>query len=177
MTDEELVNHVQNGDKEAFSRLIDRYQGKVFRTVVSLVGSHPDAEDLTQEVFLRAYKSIKSFRLQSSFSTWLYRISANMSKNFNIRRRVVSFITLDWKLGTILSVGDENKEVQETADSLLQCLQKIDEKYRQVLVLKEIEGIDYKEISKIMGLEIGTVKSRLSRAKEKLRIKWRDDHG
>ena len=175
--DEELVDKVVQGSRDSFSLLIDRYQGKVFRTVIGMVGSYSDAEDLTQEVFIRAYRNIRTFRKDSKFSSWIYRIAINASKNYNNRQRVVRFFSLDREHKHPEDCLEQQWVNKEEIEKVYRCLGELPSIFREVLVLKEVEGLDYQEISKIVGIEMGTVKSRISRAKEKLRLKWSEDQG
>ncbi|MDD5456297.1 MAG: RNA polymerase sigma factor [Candidatus Margulisbacteria bacterium] len=178
--DEELVKIIKEGNIEAFSELIDRFENKIYRLAVGYTGNSSDAEDITQEVFIKIYNNIKNYMLESSFSTWVYRITANTCKSFLKRRKIIGFISLDWlydsrqhKVPVEPAGFEKDVENRETLDKFYSALAVLPDKYKDVLVLREIEELDYQQIAGVTGLSIGTVKSRLSRAKEKIRVKLR----
>lgn len=181
-----LVKRAQNNDIDAFERLVHIYQNKVYALCVHLAGNVADAQDLAQEALIRAYKSLGSFRNEADFGTWLHRITVNVWLNFRRKNSGRVTLSLDDPY-----VGDSGGEVRrEVADSDGDPLLKLEEKefralvraalddlsgeHRAVLVLREIEGYSYEEVSRMLGCSLGTVKSRLSRAREMMRRRMID---
>jgi len=179
-----LIRQAQAGDLTAFEELVTIYQGKIATLSYYLTGNHTDAQDLAQEVFVRAYTNLKSFRQDAELGTWLHRIAINLWSNMQRRQKFTNLVSLDDPVQTesgdlartVASTdqdGDpagalEGKELQSTVQ---QALRSLPEEYRTVLVLREVEGYSYEEIAKIAGCSLGTVKSRLSRARQALREK------
>lgn len=177
-----LVRQAQAGNKKAFEELVIIYQEKVYTLSYYLAGNHSDAQDLAQEVFLRAYSSLRSFRLEADLGTWLHRITVNTWSNMRRGRDQALSLddpvqTEDGKMERPLADGDptsdpavalEEKEVQVMVQ---QAIRSLPEEYRTVLVLREMEGYTYEEIAGIMGCSLGTVKSRLNRARRALKEK------
>lgn len=177
-----LIRQAQAGDKKAFEELVIIYQDKVYTLSYYLAGNHSDAQDLAQEVFLKAYSSLRSFRLEADLGTWLHRITVNTWSNMRRGRNQVLSLddplqTEDGEMDRPLADGDptsdpavalEEKEVQVMVQHAIRSLP---EEYRAVLVLREMEGYTYEEIAGIMGCSLGTVKSRLNRARRALKEK------
>ena len=181
MTREEeyaVIRRVCAGDTDAFEALVTAYQKQVYNLALRTVGNEEDAADMTQEAFLRAYRSLGSFRGDSKFSVWLYRLTTNICIDFlrsRGRRPTVS-----------LTAADEDEEPQEldVADDRFDPVQSLEraelrravqrglaslpEDYRRILMLRELSGLSYPEIGQVLRLEEGTVKSRLFRARKKL---------
>ncbi|MEZ5540256.1 MAG: RNA polymerase sigma factor RpoE [Pseudomonadales bacterium] len=178
-TDEQLVARVQKGDKRSFDLLVLKYQHKVLSLVRRYVKDHAEAEDVAQEAFVKAYRAIGNFRGDSAFYTWLYRIAVNTAKNFldARKRRPASDVDID-------EVGDfafsEFLRVEETPESLLatqdlhrvveEALAALPEELRKALLLREFDGLSYEEIAETMDCPIGTVRSRIFRAREAVDI-------
>jgi RNA polymerase sigma-70 factor, ECF subfamily len=173
MQDYEIIDAVKNGWVEAFDEIINRHKNNVFKAINGMVCNYEDSLDLTQEVFYKAFINIEKYRGDSLFSTWLYRISINISKNYfrKNRRQVNNFDDDFFNRIEDKSLLDANDDIEqrELLRMLYGALDKIDYQYRGVLILKEINQLPYEEISQITGLEMGTVKSRVYRAKEKLK--------
>ena len=173
-----LVQRIQNGDADAFAVLMEEYQKKVYLLALRTVGNPQDAEDMTQEAFLRAYRSIHSFRGDSKLSVWLYRLTTNLCIDLlrsRGRKPAVSLTVEDNDEDTQeLDVTDERYDPEEIFQrrELQRAVQRglaaLPEDYRVILVLRELEGLSYAEIGEVLGLEEGTVKSRLFRARKKL---------
>jgi RNA polymerase sigma-70 factor, ECF subfamily len=165
---------------QSFENIITENENKIFNTILSFIGDYEDALDLTQETFLYAFRNVRKFRQESSISTWLYTIAINLcKKNYNNKKRFTSLfsyslddpeITLnimnceskDQPADEILVTGEEQKLINKAISSL-------PKKYRTVIILKYLQDLSYDEIAQIVGCNVGTVKSRLSRAKEKLK--------
>lgn len=172
-SDEVLITLVHQGEHGAFRVLVERYQERIRNLIYSIFHEPEVVDDLSQEVFIKAYEALPQFRFQSSFYTWLYRIAVNKSRDELRKRKVRRWFSLqslmessDKELGTKLAVEPHDREMQEL---LAAGLQSLPEKYRIAIVLKDIDGLSYEEIAEIMECEIGTVKSRLSRARAMLR--------
>ena len=179
--DIELLSRFKNGDAAAFELLVRKYKDKVFSTCYSIVGNRDVADDACQEVFLKIYKKAGGFNERSSFGTWVYRIAVTTALN-ELRKRRKEIISLDapltddekMTLESVLEGGtaaDENLRRESARDFVQTLLNTLDEKYRTVLTLKEIEGMSYKEISAVMKISIDKVKVWLFRARQALRGK------
>lgn len=177
-----LIRQAQTGDTRAFEELVVIYQDKIITMSYYLTGNRSDAQDLAQEVFVQAYTKIRSFRQEANLGTWLHRIAINIWSNMKRRQKFSNLVSLDDPVQTgewefIRSVAsddpegdpEEALEGKELQESVRQALRSLSEEYRIVLVLREIEGYSYEEIAKITGCSLGTVKSRMSRARQALR--------
>jgi RNA polymerase sigma-70 factor (ECF subfamily) len=165
-----LIRQFLEGKEEAFGLLVRKHQDRVLNIVYSLIGNDRESDDILQEVFLKVYYNLKDFKDAAKFSTWLYRITVNTTYDFLRRRRHVVYqedskeeITIPKEnlLGEIYD--KEKKELIQAA------LDRLSFKYRLVVVLKDIEGLSYFQISKVIGRGIGTVESRLFRARQLLK--------
>ena len=173
-----IVRRVQHGDVNAFELLVAAYEKNVFNVALQMLGNREDAQDMAQEAFLKAYNSLSSFRGDSKFSSWLYRIVSNVCLDFKRRqgRRPSSSLTVEDDEGETLEldIADESQspeallERKLTREAVRRGLQELPDEQRQILLLREIQGMSYEEISEAMGLEEGTVKSRIFRARKKL---------
>lgn len=173
--DFDLLRRCQDKDKSAFEELVLKYQDKVYSTAFHLLGNEADAFDASQEAFLKAYQSIKNFRGDSSFSTWIYRIVTNVCLDELRRRGRRRFISIDGGDEDIpREIADEAAGPEEIAlknadrAELLRALSTLGAKHRAVLVLRDIKGLTYEEISGVLKCSVGTVKSRLFRARAAL---------
>lgn len=183
LTDEILIERSKNGDLEAFELLVRRYESKVYTIAYRFLGNHADASDLAQETFLRLYQALPGFRGESSFMTWLYRVTANACRDEIRRRHKHQLVSLDAGDGTggiqnvhhaggcILS-PEEAVERKEFNEVVQQCLNNLSEEHRLVLVMREIQGMSYEEIASVLQCSLGTVKSRLSRARQAFKEKF-----
>ena len=173
-----VIRRVQRGDTDAFEALVAAYEKNVFNVALQMTGNREDAQDMTQEAFLKAYSSLSSFRGDSKFSSWLYRIVSNVCLDFKRRqgRRPSSSLTMEDDEGENiqLDIADESQspeallERKMTREAVRAGLQQLPDEQRQILLLREIQGLSYEEIGEAMGLEAGTVKSRIFRARKKL---------
>ena len=174
MTEAELVRAARSGDQTAFGQLVEQHYTMVYNLALRMMGNPEDAADLTQEAFLSAWRSLASFQGQSAFSTWLYRLTSNACIDFlrrEKRRGALSLTTEDEEEGRELEVPDERfspereLEKKEARQLVREGLLSLSPEHREVLVLRELEGLSYEEIAQTLGLEEGTVKSRLARAR------------
>jgi RNA polymerase sigma-70 factor, ECF subfamily len=185
ITDEDLqyVLLCQKGETEAFEVLVERHQKKMLNIAFRMTGNYDEACDITQEAFVAAYKSIKTFKAEAKFSTWLYRIVVNYSKN-----RLKQMSVLNKREGLCIDDPEEKRqeatinpsfvnhdhpgtqiEAREREYHVRKCITSLDDEYREVLVLRDIQGFSYDEIRDILKIPDGTVKSRLSRARNALK--------
>ena len=174
--DQQLVQRVQAGDKTAFNLLVVKYQHRVLKLVSRFVNDVAEAEDVAQEAFIKAYRAIPSFRGDSAFYTWLYRIAINTAKNALVsnRRRPVDF-DLDlqdpdqYERQALLKEADTPEGVLLTEEIRLvdeRAMEQLPEDLRTAIVLRELEGLSYEEIAEAMDCPVGTVRSRIFRARE-----------
>lgn len=182
--DQLLVERVQAGDKRAFDALVSKYQRRLMRLVSRLVHDPAEAEDVVQETFIKAYRALRRFRGDSAFYTWLYRIGINTAKNFLVTqgRRTPTSTDTDAEQAEAFEDGDHlrdintpesmlaSKQIAETVNAAMDLLPL---ELRTAIVLREIEGLSYEEISAIMACPIGTVRSRIFRAREVIAEKLR----
>ncbi len=175
-TDRELVKRVQNGDKSAFDLLVLKYQHKIIKLVSRFVREPSDALDVTQDSFIKAYRALPNFRGDSAFYTWLYRIASNTAKNFLVsqRRRLgdvgidsEEMMSREEEFGLNDVATPENilakDEVQHT---VFETIENLPDDLRTALTLREFDGLSYEEIAEVMECPVGTVRSRIFRARE-----------
>lgn len=172
-SDEVIITLFQSGDREVFRVLVERYQEKVRNLIYSIFHEPSILDDLSQDVFLKAYEGLPNFRFESSFYTWLYRITVNKSRDELRKRKVRRFFpfqSLDES--SAKEVEDKTRvdpHSSEVQDLIANGLKTLPEKFRLPVILKDIDGMSYEEIAEIMECEVGTVKSRLSRGRTMLR--------
>jgi RNA polymerase sigma-70 factor, ECF subfamily len=171
----ELIRKAKRGDREAFGVLVERYQRRVVGVARAVVHNPEDALELAQETFVRAYENLASFESRSSFSTWLYRIAANLAIDLRRREGRHSFVQGDEAESEIdrlpSSIGDSFAEVSrgELNRHLRAALNELTPEHRAVILLREVEGLSYDEISDLLQCPRGTVMSRLHYARNRLR--------
>ena len=173
-----VIKSVLNGNVNAFEALVREYEKNVYNLALRMTGSSEDAYDMSQEAFIKAYNSLASFRGDSKFSVWLYRIVSNVCLDFlrsRTRKPTVSLsVEDDEGEEAQLDVADESQspelllERSLTRDAVRRGLAQLAPDYRQILLLREIQGLSYEEISQALSLDLGTVKSRIFRARKKL---------
>ena len=180
-TDKELVERVQKGDKKSFDLLVLKYQNRIAKLVLRYVREPSDAMDVTQETFLKAYRALANFRGDSAFYTWLYRIAINTAKNHIVSQsRRPSEIHLEDSDGEEINTEELQKDIatpenlllaNEIKDTILDALHELPEDLRVAISLREIDGLTYEEIAEAMDCPIGTVRSRIFRAREAIDAK------
>lgn len=179
MTEPELIQAARWGDQSAFAQLVTANQAMVYSLAYRMTGNPEDAADLTQEAFLNAWRGLGSFSGQSSFSTWIYRLASNACTDFLRREKRRSGLSM-----TLEDEGEEDRQAdlpddrwsperelerREAHDAVRRGLAALSPEHREILVLRELEGLSYTEIAQALGLEEGTVKSRIARARLALR--------
>lgn len=181
MNDVELVEHVRAGRIQAFGTLVQRHQDRVYRICLRITGNHEDARDVTQESFLTAYQRLDQYRKESAFFTWLFRVAVNLAISFHRSRRRRPTTTLDdetlletsqaarLRAQTEAAAGPTCDEQNELRRMALRAIHELDDDHRAVLVLRDMEGLDYLTIAEILEIAHGTVKSRLHRARAQVR--------
>ena len=187
--DQRLIVECLRGDPAAFGVLVRRYQDRLYNTVFRLVGNAEDAQDVVQEAFLNAYQSLGGFKGDSLFFTWLYRIAVNAAISFKRKRRVV--IPIDAARGVVsgvprgveppdpseLSRPGHALEQEEQERRIQRALNRLSPEHRAVLILKDMEGQKYETMAEILQVPIGTIRSRLHRARLELRELLEKDEG
>ncbi|MBN1437617.1 MAG: sigma-70 family RNA polymerase sigma factor [Sedimentisphaerales bacterium] len=182
-TDQQLVSLSRAGNMTAFGQLIQRYQSRLFNAIYRVVGHHDDALELTQDAFVRALQAIKKFRSQSSFYTWLFRIGINLSINHRRRKEKLHMHSLNvepdlaqGQAAELARLADPNSpspahqaQLNEQYQRTINALDQLEPDARAVVVLRDIEQMDYALIAQVLEVPVGTVKSRLSRARMTLR--------
>ena len=176
LTDQQIVERVQNGDKNAFGLLVTKYQHKVANLVSKYVRNSGDVADVTQEAFIKTYRALATFRGESAFYTWLYRIAVNTAKNYiTAQSRKTPLNTVDAEEADSYDGSESLKEnatperlllTDEINKVLFATVEKLPEDLRMVITLREIEGLSYEEIANVIDSPVGTVRSRIFRARE-----------
>jgi RNA polymerase sigma-70 factor, ECF subfamily len=182
--DQQLVERAQRGDKQAFGLLVAKYQRKLWRLLSRFIRDPAEVEDVAQESFIKAYRALPSFRGDSAFYTWLYRIGINTAKNYLVAmgRRAPTTTEFDSEEAESFEDGDQLRDIntpesvlmsKEIAETVNATMEELPEELRTAITLREIEGLSYEEIAGIMNCPIGTVRSRIFRAREAIAAKLR----
>lgn len=174
-----LVKQAQQGSEDAFAALMALYEKPIYNLTLRMSGSPEDAEELTQTAFLKAWRALSGFQEDASFFTWLYRLATNTCIDFIRRKKrrapVLQTISLDQEDHPTVSLSDHRNSPEETVfqndtrQTILNALNSISQEHREILLQREIDGLSYQEIADILNLELGTVKSRIARARLALR--------
>ncbi len=182
--DKDLLNRYRSGDDRAFDDIVRLYRDRIFRRVFGMLKNHEDAEEVTQDTFLRARRGLESFRGDAAFSTWLYQIATNLAHNrywFWWRRRRHASVSLDAALGpeTTLTLEEvlpdeqpnpgEEAVTQELVERVEAAMEKLSPAHREILTLRNVRNLSYEEIAARLDLSLGTVKSRIARARDALK--------
>lgn len=179
-----LVERVQQGDKRAFELLVTKYHRKIIRLISRLVRDPAEVEDVAQDAFIKAYRALPQFRGESAFYTWLYRIAVNTAKNYLATqgRRPEASSDIDAEEAETFADGEQLRDIntpesmlhtRQVADTVNRAMEALPEELRTAITLREIEGLSYEEIAEAMGCPIGTVRSRIFRAREAIAEKLR----
>lgn len=179
MEEKELVQATKSGDEGAFSLLVKKYQSRVFNMALSFTRNRQVADDLAQEIFIKAYFGLPRFKFKSEFGTWLYRITVNQIKD-HLRKKVrVKEVSLNDVAEPSIAqkengaVEKKEKIEEQKREILHRLIQELPEKSKIILILRDIQGFSYEDISKILHVSMGTVDSRLFRARKMLRNKFK----
>ncbi|HEV8646744.1 MAG TPA: RNA polymerase sigma factor RpoE [Burkholderiales bacterium] len=175
--DQQLVERAQRGDKHAFELLVAKYQRKLGRLLSRFIRDPAEVEDVAQEAFIKAYRALPSFRGDSAFYTWLYRIGINTAKNYLVAmgRRAPTTTEFDSEEAENFEDGDQLRDLntpeaelmtRQIAATVNQTMEELPEELRTAITLREIEGMSYEDIASVMNCPIGTVRSRIFRARE-----------
>ena len=182
--DAELVARVQRGDKKAFDLLVLKYQRKILRLLGRMIRDPAEIEDVAQEAFIKAYRALPQFRGESAFYTWLYRIAVNTARNWlaSAGRRPSAPNAIETEDGETFNETDNLTDIstpeamvasREIAETVNAVIEELPEELRTAIVLREIEGMSYEDIAQSMGCPIGTVRSRIFRAREAIATRLR----
>lgn len=177
----QIVNRARNGDQEAFSILVERYASRLFAVCYHLLGNRQDAEDCVQDTFIKVFRSISEYNFRSSFYTWAYRISVNTCLDFRRKNNKNRTLSIDEGLETesgqmFLQIPDASPlpdarlESAEQAALIREELAALPKYLCEIIILRDLEGLSYSELSDVLGLSEGTVKSRLSRGRKQLML-------
>ncbi|MCC6610085.1 MAG: RNA polymerase sigma factor RpoE [Burkholderiales bacterium] len=182
--DQQLVERAQRGEKQAFDLLVAKYQRKLGRLLSRFIRDPAEVEDVAQEAFIKAYRALPSFRGDSAFYTWLYRIGINTAKNYLVAmgRRAPTVTGFDSEEAEGFEDGDQLRDIntpesmlmsKQIATTVNETMEELPDELRTAITLREIEGLSYEEIASIMNCPIGTVRSRIFRAREAIAAKLR----
>ena len=178
VNDEELVKRVKNGDIDAFEEIIAKYEKRVFNLIYNVLKNDNEIEDVAQEVFVKVYKNIDKFQGNSSLYTWIYRITTNLCLDYIKKRKEVIYIDeklqlddgeVELQLPSDEKLQDELYEEKELKEKLQKSIAKLPDKQRMMIILRDIKGLSYEEISEVLEMKLGTVKSQINRARLKLK--------
>ncbi|OBT17349.1 RNA polymerase sigma factor RpoE [Vibrio sp. UCD-FRSSP16_10] len=176
LTDQVLIERIQNGDKQAFNLLVVKYQNKVCNLISRYVNNHSDVADVAQETFIKAYRAIPNFRGESAFYTWLYRIAVNTAKNHLVALgRRPPATDVDAEDAEYIETGSALKEISnpenlalsnELKEVVFNAIEALPEDLKTAMTLRELDGLSYEDIAAVMECPVGTVRSRIFRARE-----------
>ncbi|MEG1999857.1 MAG: sigma-70 family RNA polymerase sigma factor [Evtepia sp.] len=176
MSDDDLISAAKNGDQDAFAHLVTQYEKRIYNLTFRMTGNREDAEELTQTAFLNAWRGLPRFQGDSSFATWLYRLATNCSIDFLRRQKrrknpdcLVSLDESETQFPDLRYAPEEMALQDELRTHIFAGLNTLTPEHRRILQLRELDDLSYQEIADLLSLEIGTVKSRLARARLSLR--------
>lgn len=179
-----LVDRFKSGDEAAFNEMVGRYWDRIYGMVHQLLRNQQDAEEVTQDAFIRAHRGLVNFRGDAAFSTWLYQIATNLARNrywYWWRRKRDKSVSFDQPVSddndtplsevfaADMSTPGDITVTQELVDNIAVGMEKISAKHREILILRNVKNMAYEEIADVLGISVGTVKSRIARARESLR--------
>lgn len=178
-----LINEFLQGNESSFNRLVLKYQKKVFNIIYGILGNYDDTNEVAQDTFVNVYRGLKKFRREARFSTWLYRIAVNLAKNRYKKIKRIARVTYsldepveseDGPIARTIPDPDsatarENLEKKELSNKIQECITKLPLKYKEIVVMRDIQGMHYREIEEITGLNEGTIKSHLHRGRWQLK--------
>ncbi|MFH1686990.1 MAG: sigma-70 family RNA polymerase sigma factor [bacterium] len=168
-----IMRAIQNGDMVAFNKMVDRYKGRLMNVIGRMLSSAEEAEDVVQETFVRVYQHRQSFNFQHCFSTWIYTIALNLARNELRKRKKFKFYDITEMQGNEAEFAVEANIPSRLPEVLTEAVKTLPEKYRTAFMLRDIQELPYEEVAKILSVPLGTVKSRVNRARMILRDKLR----
>jgi len=179
ISDKEILLGFVNGDIEAFDIIVDRYKNRLINFVFRFVKDYDVSEDIVQETFLRVFRKRRDYKAIANFSTWIFTIAGNLAKSELRRRKRWRFLSLDagnddektFELPDTGLKPDRVTAVRMLDENVQDCIEKLQDKYKEALILRDIQGMSYKQIAKVVGVPVGTIKSRVNRARLKLQKK------
>ena len=166
-----LMKAIQNGDMVSFNEMVDRYKDRLMNVIGRMLSSTEEAEDIVQETFVRVYQHRQSFNFQHCFSTWIYTIALNLARNELRKRKKFKFYEISEMQGNEKEFAVEMKLPSKLPEVLKGAIEELPEKYRTAFMLRDIQELPYDEVAKILSVPLGTVKSRVNRARMMLRDK------
>jgi RNA polymerase sigma-70 factor (ECF subfamily) len=169
--DYRLMRAIQNGDMVAFNTMVDRYKKRLMNVLSRMLSSTEEAEDIVQETFVRVYQHRQSFNFKHCFSTWIYTISLNLARNELRKRKKFKFHDITEMQGNELEFAVEAKLPSRLPQLLENAIKELPVKYREAFLLRDVQEMPYEEVAKVLGVPLGTVKSRVNRARLILREK------
>ena len=182
--DAELVSRFKRGDEPAFGEIMSRHRSRILAAAMALLRNHADAEEITQDTFIRAHRGLANFRGDSSLATWLHRIAVNLARNrywYFFRRRRHATLSLDATMSAesdstfadLLATGSADPSQESSRNEFVErveaCLEKLEPSHRNILTMRSVLDQSYEDIASALGINVGTVKSRIARARERLR--------
>lgn len=177
----DMIERASRGDAAAFNRLMEQHERRMYAVALRMCGNREDAQDCLQEAMLRVYRAIGGFKGQSSFSTWVYRITMNTCLD-ELRRKknrqstsLDSLLDMGWSPSDDTNAPEKQAMRSELRRNLNRAIQELPEEMRSAVVLRDIQGFSYEEIAHMLEINVGTIKSRISRGREKLREKMREN--
>jgi RNA polymerase sigma-70 factor (ECF subfamily) len=171
--DHELMKRIQDGDMVAFNKMVDKYKNRLMNVIMRMIGSTEESEDIVQETFVRVYQHRESFDFRHCFSTWIYTIALNLARNELRKRKRFKFFDIFDMQGNEAEIAVEMELPSNLPKAIEAALKTLPEKYKMAFVLRDIQELPYDEVAKIMNIPLGTVKSRVNRARSMLREKLR----
>jgi len=182
-TDEELINEFKNGNNRAYDEIVYRYKDRLINFLYRYTGNRDDSEDLAQDAFIKLYRSKHLYQEIAKFSTWFYTIAINIAKTFKKKRGKLSTLSIsdyDPENDKDFDIPSGSKDPDELANAAIEnfyiqrAINSLDDTYKEAIVLRDIQDLDYEEIAGILEVPIGTVKSRINRGREKLKVLLKD---
>jgi RNA polymerase sigma-70 factor (ECF subfamily) len=171
LPDLDLMRRVQEGEMVSYNTLVNRYKDRLFNVLYRMLSSEDEANDLLQETFLRVWQHKMSYDFRYAFSTWIYTIALNLARNELRRRKKIKFLDI-FDFADKLAAKEEKKDTSANLKTLLEAeMKRLPEKYKTAFLLRDVDNLSYEEIAQVLGVPLGTVKSRVNRARAILRTR------
>ena len=171
LPDLDLMRRVQEGEMVSYNTLVNRYKDRLFNVLYRMLSSEDEANDLLQETFLRVWQHKMSYDFRFAFSTWIYTIALNLARNELRRRKKIKFLDI-FDFADKLAAKEEKKDTSANLKTLLEAeMKRLPEKYKTAFLLRDVDSLSYEEIAQVLGVPLGTVKSRVNRARAILRTR------